>query len=162
MSPEESARERERRAAKLLRRRRGRRIIEKLKGRGLTSPYLRPFVVARINPIRFSTSTEFDFDDVLDRMQSAAAKFNVEKIKQEDVVRAGGAPEEEEGPRCRSIISPATWTNRTSSALFRVGDPVDDVARAVHHRARSNLGRLAGADDSPVPDATIDELFFGC
>jgi ParB family chromosome partitioning protein len=71
-------------------------IVAKLKARGLTSPYLRPFVVARINPIRFSTSTEFDFDDVLARMQRAAGKFKVEKIKQEDVVRAGGGPADEE------------------------------------------------------------------
>ena len=73
------------------------RIVQKLKTKGLTSPYLRPFVVARINPIRFSTSTEFDFDDVLDRMKKAAGKFNVDKIRQEDVVRAGGGPAEEEG-----------------------------------------------------------------
>jgi ParB family chromosome partitioning protein len=72
-------------------------IVDKLKKRGFTSPYLRPFVVARINPIRFSTSTEFDFDDVLERMQKNAAKFNVEKIKQEDVVRAGGGPADDEG-----------------------------------------------------------------
>jgi ParB family chromosome partitioning protein len=71
-------------------------IVDKLKKRGFTSPYLRPFVVARINPIRFSTSTEFDFDDVLGRMQKNAAKFNVERIRQEDVVRAGGGPVEEE------------------------------------------------------------------
>jgi ParB family transcriptional regulator, chromosome partitioning protein len=72
------------------------RIIDKLKKRGLTSPYLRPFVVARINPIRFSTSTEFDFDDVLRRMEKNAAKFNVDKIRREDVVRVGGGPIEEE------------------------------------------------------------------
>ncbi len=72
-------------------------IVDKLKKRGFTSPYLRPFVVARINPIRFSTSTEFDFDDVLGRMKKNAAKFNVEKIRQEDVVRAGGGPVEDEG-----------------------------------------------------------------
>ena len=65
-------------------------IVQKLKARGLTSPYLRPFVVARINPIRFSTSTEFDFDDVMSRMDRAAGKFKIDKIKQEDVVRAGG------------------------------------------------------------------------
>jgi ParB family chromosome partitioning protein len=70
-------------------------IVNKLKKRGFTSPYLRPFVVARINPIRFSTSTEFDFDDVLGRMQKNADKFNVEKVRQEDVVRAGGGPAEE-------------------------------------------------------------------
>ncbi len=67
-------------------------IVDKLKKRGFTSPYLRPFVVARINPIRFSTSSEFDFDDVLGRMRKNATKFNVEKIRQEDVVRAGGGP----------------------------------------------------------------------
>jgi ParB family chromosome partitioning protein len=72
------------------------RIVEKLKKRGLTSPYLRPFVVARINPIRFSTSTDFDFDDVLRRMEKNANKFNVDKIRQEDVVRVGGGPVEEE------------------------------------------------------------------
>jgi ParB family chromosome partitioning protein len=66
------------------------RIVDRLKKKGLTSPYLRPFVVARLNPIRFSTSTEFDFDDVFKRMEKNAAKFNVDKIRQEDVVRAGG------------------------------------------------------------------------
>ena len=70
-------------------------IVDKLKKRGLTSPYLRPFVIARVNPIRFSTSTEFDFDEVLGKMQKSAAKFNVEKVRQEDVVRAGGGPAED-------------------------------------------------------------------
>ena len=70
-------------------------IVDKLKKRGFTSPYLRPFVVARINPIRFSTSSEFDFDDVLGRMQKNAGKFNVDRVKQDDVVRAGGAPMDE-------------------------------------------------------------------
>jgi len=70
-------------------------IVDKLKKRGFTSPYLRPFVVARINPIRFSKSTEFDFDEVLDRMEKSAAKFNVDRVKQEEVVRAGGGPVDE-------------------------------------------------------------------
>lgn len=70
-------------------------IVGKLKARGFTSPYLRPFVVARINPIRFSASTEFDFDDVMGRMGRAANKFNVEKIRQEDIVRAGGGPSDQ-------------------------------------------------------------------
>jgi ParB family transcriptional regulator, chromosome partitioning protein len=71
-------------------------IVDRLKKRGFTSPYLRPFVIARINPIRFSTSSEFDFDDVLGRMQKNAARFNVDKIRQEEVVRAGGGPVDEE------------------------------------------------------------------
>ena len=71
-------------------------IVDKLKKRGFTSPYLRPFVVARINPIRFSKSTEFDFDDVLGRMKKNAEKFNADRIRQEEIVRAGGGPVEAE------------------------------------------------------------------
>lgn len=67
-------------------------VVTKLKARGFTSPYLKPFVVARVNPIRFSKSTEFDFDEVFDKMIASAKRFNVEKIKQEDVARSGGAP----------------------------------------------------------------------
>lgn len=88
--------ERERRAAKVLKLDDAvNRVVAALKGKGLTSPYLKPFVVARVNPIRFSKSTEFDFDDVMDRMISAASKFNVERVKQEDVAKVGGAPPEE-------------------------------------------------------------------
>ncbi len=71
-------------------------IIEKLKARGLTSPYLRPFVVARINPIRFSKSTSFDFDNVMERMAAAAGKFKIDRVKQEDVTRVGGPGGEED------------------------------------------------------------------
>ena len=73
-------------------------VVEALKAKGLTSPYLKPFVVARINPIRFSKATEFDFDEVIDKMTASARKFNVEKVKQEDVAKAGGggAPVDED------------------------------------------------------------------
>lgn len=73
-------------------------VVEALKARGLTSPYLKAFVVARINHIRFSKATGFDFDEVIDKMTAAAKKFNTEKVKQEDVAKAGGggAPADEE------------------------------------------------------------------
>jgi len=71
-------------------------VVTRLKERGFTSPYLKPFVVARINPIRFSKATEFDFDEVIGKMLAAAGRFNVEKIRQEDVARTGGAPPEDE------------------------------------------------------------------
>jgi ParB family chromosome partitioning protein len=71
-------------------------IVDRLKSRGLTSPYLKAFVVARINPIRFSKATSFDFDDVVAKMQAAAVKFNVDRIRQEDIARTGGAPDEGE------------------------------------------------------------------
>ena len=52
--------------------------------------------MARINPIRFSKATEFDFDEVMDQMIASANKFNVERVKQEDVAKVGGAPPDEE------------------------------------------------------------------
>jgi ParB family chromosome partitioning protein len=70
-------------------------IVEKLKARGLTSPYLRPFVVARINPIRFSKSTSFDFDEVMEKMTASAGKFNIERVKPEEVTKAAGPPDED-------------------------------------------------------------------
>ena len=70
--------------------------VEKLKAKGLTSPYLKPFVVSRVNYTRFSKATSFDFDEALDKIIAGAQKFNVDRVKQEDVVRAGGgAPDEE-------------------------------------------------------------------
>jgi ParB family transcriptional regulator, chromosome partitioning protein len=91
-----TVRERERRAAKLLKLDDGvSNVVAALKERGLTSPYLRPFVIARINPIRFSKATEFDFDEVMDKMIAAAGRFNVDRVKQEDVARVGGAPPDE-------------------------------------------------------------------
>jgi ParB family chromosome partitioning protein len=69
--------------------------VEKLKARGLTSPYLRSFVVARVNYTRFSKATSFDFDEALDKVTGSASKFNVDRIRQEDVAKAGGPAEEE-------------------------------------------------------------------
>jgi ParB family chromosome partitioning protein len=71
-------------------------IVDKLKAKGFTSPYLRPFVVARINPIRFSKATSFDFDEVLQKMTASAGKFNLDRVKPEEVTRASGPPADED------------------------------------------------------------------
>jgi ParB family transcriptional regulator, chromosome partitioning protein len=70
-------------------------IVRQLQERGFTSPYLKSFVIARINPIRFSKATSFDFDEVLAKMTAAAGKFNVDKVRQEDIARTGGPAGEE-------------------------------------------------------------------
>ncbi|MBK5282884.1 MAG: hypothetical protein JJE16_12450 [Nitrospiraceae bacterium] len=70
--------------------------VEALKAKGLTSPYLKSFVVARVNPIRFrpKDAAPLSFDEAFDRMATATAKFNPEKIKMEDVARSGGTVDE--------------------------------------------------------------------
>jgi ParB family chromosome partitioning protein len=69
-------------------------VIAKLKARGFVSPYLRAFVVARINPLRWIQGEPPPLEDVLKTMRERAAKFNTEKVKQEDLAGAGGAPDE--------------------------------------------------------------------
>ena len=71
-------------------------VVDTLKARGLLSPYLKNFVVARINFLRFKKGGEFDFDETIDRMLELASKFNVERVKREDLARMGGAPAEAE------------------------------------------------------------------
>jgi len=72
--------------------------VEALKAKGLTSPYLKSFVVARVNPIRFrpKDAPPLSFDEALDRMMKAAVKFNPDKIKPDDLARSGGAADEVE------------------------------------------------------------------
>jgi ParB family transcriptional regulator, chromosome partitioning protein len=72
--------------------------VEGLKAKGLTSPYLKSFVVARVNPLRFrpKDAPPLSFDDALERMMQAAAKFNPDKIKMDDLAKSGGAPDEAE------------------------------------------------------------------
>lgn len=72
--------------------------VEALKAKGLTSPYLKSFVVARVNPLRFrpKDALPLSFTDALDRMAQAAQKFNPDKIKLDDLAKSGGVPDEAE------------------------------------------------------------------
>src|SRR6267143_492846 len=70
-------------------------VVKKLKERGMVSPYLRSFVVARINPLRWIKGDPPPLEDVLKTMLERAAKFNVEKIRTQDLAGAAGSPDEE-------------------------------------------------------------------
>jgi ParB family chromosome partitioning protein len=69
--------------------------VAKLKERGLVSPYLRAFVVARINPLRWIKDEPPPLEDVLKTMRDRAAKFKTEKIGQQDLAGAAGPPDDE-------------------------------------------------------------------
>lgn len=70
-------------------------VVKKLKERGLVSSYLRSFVVARINPLRWIKGEPPALEEVLKTMRERAGKFNVEKIRPQDLAGAGGAPDED-------------------------------------------------------------------
>ena len=70
-------------------------VVNALKERGLQSPYLKNFVVARLNFLRFrKDGPPPTFDSTVSRMLASARRFNVDKVKREDIGRMGGGPME--------------------------------------------------------------------
>jgi ParB family chromosome partitioning protein len=70
--------------------------VAALKARGFSSPYLRNFVVARTNPLRFIKGEPPPLEELLPSMAKRARGIDASKIKSEDLARAGGAPEASE------------------------------------------------------------------
>ncbi len=70
--------------------------VARLKEKGLVSPYLRSFVVARINPLRWIQGELPSAEKVLTTMRDRAAKFNTDKVKQDDLAKMGGGVPDEE------------------------------------------------------------------
>jgi ParB family chromosome partitioning protein len=79
-------------------------LVARLKAAGLKSPYLKPFVVARINPLRWVRATKpgekaprASFDGTLDKMEANAGKLDPEKVRPQDlaVLAAAGPPPDE-------------------------------------------------------------------
>ncbi len=69
--------------------------VAKLKARGLVSPYLKAFVVARINPLRFIKGDPPPLHELFPSMAKRARGMKTDGVKVEDLARTGGAPEEE-------------------------------------------------------------------
>jgi ParB family chromosome partitioning protein len=67
--------------------------IKQLKERGFESPYLRAFVVARLNPLRFQRGAKADVDETIEKMLAAARRFDAGRVRQDQVARAAGAPD---------------------------------------------------------------------
>lgn len=67
------------------------RIIEGLQQRGFKSPYLRSYVVARINPVRFhrakkgETEPPMPIGEALTRTAAAAKKFDLDSVRSSDL-----------------------------------------------------------------------------
>ena len=70
--------------------------VERLKERGMVSPYLKAFVVARVNPLRFVKGEPPGFDELFASMTRKAERLDPGKVRAEDLARSGGAPAEAE------------------------------------------------------------------
>jgi ParB family chromosome partitioning protein len=69
--------------------------VRKLKEKGFDSPYLKAFVVARVNPLRFVKGAPPPMDELFATMTRRAAGMDPGKVKPGDVARSGGPPEAE-------------------------------------------------------------------
>jgi ParB family chromosome partitioning protein len=68
--------------------------IKGLQAKGFQSPYLRAFVVARINPLRFARGAKASFGETFEKMIGSAKKFKPESVKAYQLARASGPPDE--------------------------------------------------------------------
>ncbi len=68
--------------------------VDALKARGMNSPYLRNFVVARVNPLRFLKGAPPPLDELFLSMAKRVRGMKLDKIRTEDIARTGGAPDD--------------------------------------------------------------------
>ncbi|MEK6717202.1 MAG: ParB N-terminal domain-containing protein [candidate division NC10 bacterium] len=62
--------------------------VTRLKKRGIVHPYVKSFVMARCNPLTRARKTMPTFDQTWEKVQTALEKFDVDKIRTEDIARA--------------------------------------------------------------------------
>ncbi|MCA2978121.1 MAG: PQQ-dependent sugar dehydrogenase, partial [Myxococcaceae bacterium] len=67
-------------------------VVDALKAKGLQSPYLKNYVVARVNFLRFKKGGDFDFEETVGKLLTATKKIDPEKVSRDDVTKMGGGP----------------------------------------------------------------------
>ena len=68
--------------------------VAKLKAKGFVSPYLKTFVVARSNPLRFMKEPPA-LEELIKTIEGKVERMNVDRIKPEDITASGGTPDDE-------------------------------------------------------------------
>lgn len=78
-------------------------VVKRLKESGFQSAYLKPFVVARINPLRWVKAAKpgqkaprAEWDKTIDKMTESARAFDVKRVRTQDLAAMGGAPPADE------------------------------------------------------------------
>lgn len=73
--------------------------VKSLKEKGFDSPYLKNFVVSRVNYLKFVKGDMPEYDTAMEKILASAKKFDAGKISKDDVAKSGGGPVEggEEG-----------------------------------------------------------------
>lgn len=68
-------------------------VVGRLKRRGIVHPYVKNFVMARVNPLTRARKTVPSFEQALAKVHAALEAFDVDTIRNEDIARAAvGTP----------------------------------------------------------------------
>lgn len=68
--------------------------VKALKEKGFESPYLKNFVVSRVNYLKFVKGDMPPYDAAMEKILASAKKFDAGKINKDDIARSGGGPAE--------------------------------------------------------------------
>jgi ParB family transcriptional regulator, chromosome partitioning protein len=68
--------------------------VKALKEKGFESPYLKNFVVSRVNYLKFVKGDMPPYEDAMEKILASAKKFDAAKINKDDVAKSGGGPAE--------------------------------------------------------------------
>ncbi len=66
-------------------------VVGRLKRRGIVHPYVKNFVMGRVNPLTRARKTLPSFDQALTKIHAALEAFDVDRIRNEDIARAAVA-----------------------------------------------------------------------
>jgi ParB family chromosome partitioning protein len=69
--------------------------VKALKARGFDSPYVKAFVVARINPLKGKDAPS-EIDEVLDKMLEKGKSFDPSHVREDEITAGGGPPPSDE------------------------------------------------------------------
>jgi len=117
-------------------------VVKELKERGLVSSYLRSFVVARINPLRWIKGEPPPLEEVLKTMLERAAKFNVEKIRPQDLAGAAGPPDEE---AYTSLLGGSIMAKKQAGAVLpKLTEAEQDLIWHMEHGYQLETDSLGG------------------
>jgi hypothetical protein len=67
-------------------------LVTRIKKRGISHPYIKNFVLARCSPLTRARKTVPGFEETLAKLHRALERFDVDKIRTEDIARAAGIP----------------------------------------------------------------------
>lgn len=63
-------------------------VVARLKKRGIVHPYVKNFVMARVNPLSRARKTLPSFDQAWEKVQTSLEQFDVDAVRTEDIARA--------------------------------------------------------------------------